>query len=90
MGFSAGSVKSVAKILVYLAFVAGILLVIIPILYGVGDKSATALEVNGTDIVGNYTAMNESVAETGNDLFTFLPWLGVGLVVAAGFGLMSD
>jgi len=80
-------VKGIAKIVVLLVFVAGIIIIVVPILQGVGNKSAYALGVEGnTSFTNANTAFGGTVATT-NSVFTFLPWLGVGLVIASAFGI---
>ncbi len=87
MGLDVSSVKGIGKIVMFLLFIAGVALLIIPILVGVGEQSATALSVNTGNTYGNLTAAMESTAATTASVFSFLPWLGVGLVVAGAFGL---
>ena len=86
MGMNVEDVKNIAKILIFLLFVAGIVMIIIPILLGVGIKSGEALDVNATTTYNNSLSMIEETSGVGADLFTFLPWLGVGIVIAAAFG----
>lgn len=86
MSMNVNDVKNIARILIFLLFIAGIVMIIIPILFGVGVKSGSALGVNTTATYNNSVAMVEDTSAVGSDLFTFLPWLGVGIVIAAAFG----
>ena len=87
--FKVGNVKEIAKIMVYLLFVAGILLVVVPILLGVGTKSATALGVQTENITNLTKTAMADTASVQAAVFTFLPWLGVGLLVAGAFGIAT-
>jgi len=80
-------VKSIAKVVVMLVFVAGIIIIVVPIFQGVGWKSTYAL---GTEYNASWNSSQlvlSNTASTTNSVFTFLPWLGVGLVIASAFGI---
>lgn len=80
-------VKSIAKVVVMLVFVAGIVIIVVPIFQGVGYKSAVALGDLNNATYNSSQLVLENSAATLNSVFTFLPWLGVGLVIASAFGI---
>ena len=81
MRINPSTAKIIAGVVLGLVVIAGLGMVLTPVFLGIGTKAATAMSVSTTDVYNNSTALLNTVADTENDIFTFLPWLGVGLIV---------
>ena len=89
MAFQLSAVKGVATVTIVLVFIGALAFLIGPMLWGVGDAIADGM---GTDVNGStlYTNANSATANTSSvfsDVFSFLPWLAVGIAVISLFGL---
>jgi len=81
MNFDINMVKKIGTIVLSLLFIAVIAVLVIPIMYGVGDKAATSMGVDNATTYTNLVSGLENTSSTEKDVFTFLPWLGVGVVI---------
>ena len=67
--------------------IAGVALMTNVLLFGIGDAVADSLGANLTNIYNDSTSMQNSAINTSNTIFTFLPWLGVGLAIIGAIGI---
>jgi len=67
--------------------VGGIALMINVLLFGIGDSVADNLGANLSGIYNDSTTMQNSAISTSNTIFSFLPWLGVGLAIIGAIGI---
>jgi len=81
MDFDMNMVKKIGTVVLSLLLIAVIAVLIIPIMYGVGDKAATSMGVSTSTTYNNSVLALESTSSTQKDVFSFLPWLGVGVVI---------
>ena len=87
MGINVNMTKDLSRLVISLLILAAVAILIVPTLYGVGDKTARAMEVNGTATYTALETMVEDTAGTTGDLFEILPWVGVGLAFMALVGI---
>ena len=80
------NVKLIGLVTLTLLFLAALSIIIAPTLYGVGSKVAGGLGVNTTTTFNNTVSATESSASVMSTVFTFLPWLGVGIAIILLFG----
>ena len=74
---------AIAGIVLAMLLVGGLIMVLAPMLAGVGTKAATALSVTTETAYLNSSEALSETTSAGNDIMAFLPWFGVGLAVLA-------
>jgi len=87
MAFGAKEVKTIGVLVLGLVLLAGIGTLLVPLLLGIGASAGSALSVDTTTAYNESLYALENVTEAEGSVFSFLPWLGVGLVVMAALGI---
>ena len=86
MAFNEKAVKDIGVLVLSLIVIAALGFIIAPLFLGIGPQAATALSSNATIT----TAVNTGLTNTAtaqSTIFTFLPWLGVGLLLMGALKL---
>jgi len=81
------SVKNIASLVLSLVVIAGLSVLMVSVLLGSGTQAATALGNTAETSVTNANTALSNTATAQGTLFSFLPWLGVGLAVIGALGL---
>jgi hypothetical protein len=86
MAFNEKVVKDIGVLVLSLVIIAAMGFIVAPLFLGIGTQAATALSSNAT-ITTSVNSGLSGTASTMDSVFSFLPWLGVGLLLMGALKL---